>query len=333
MWPVAGANAPWRSRFGASLIVTSALLVTWSGEALAHPGEPLAPQDLWRAWNVEPILLLGVGVFALVYARGVRIVWRQAGRSRGIRDWQVAAGIAALLALIIALISPLYALSGELFSAHMAQHLLLILAVAPLLVFSGVSVAFLVGLPSSVRRRARRAWRNVRLLRHTRSVLTWPLLASGLHAVVLSGWHTPALYLAALQSDPIHAVEHVSLLSTALLFWWLLVRGGTPSRVRYGIGVLGLFALALHGTLLGALMAFSPTPWYDHHAGRAEVWGLAPLWDQQLAGLLMLLPSGMVYLIAALWLFALWLRVIEESVRRKENGVVTGSRLHQVVDG
>src|SRR6202022_2913416 len=97
-------------------------------------------------------------------------------------------------------------------------------------------------------------------------------------------WHVPMLYDAALRNRGMHVLEHVSFLGTAVLFWWAVLDGG---RVGYRSGVLYVFGLALQSTLLGALLAFAPVPWYTSHAATAPVWGLTPLEDQQVAGLIM----------------------------------------------
>src|SRR5829696_2594792 len=141
--------------------------MSWS--AFVHPDEPLLPHDLWTAWNTEPSILIPIALTVILYGWGVQHVWQRAGVGRGItrRHWICFLG--GILALLIALVSPLDALAGVLFSAHMAQHLILMLIAAPLLVLSEFPVALLWALPrrsaqslgqSSNRSRAlSRAWR------------------------------------------------------------------------------------------------------------------------------------------------------------------------------
>ncbi len=102
--------------------------------ALAHGGPPPAPADLWGAWSWEPSVLLALALAAWAYARGLRALWRSAGLGRGVRTWQAAAYAGGLLTVFVALISPLDGLSSALFSAHMVQHLLLMLVAGPALI-------------------------------------------------------------------------------------------------------------------------------------------------------------------------------------------------------
>jgi putative membrane protein len=132
------------------------------------------------------------------------------------------------------------------------------------------------------------------------------LVAWGLHTLTIWVWHLPDFYQAALESEWIHVLEHTLFLGTGLLFWAVILRPG------YGIGVLSLFTLTLHSTLLSALITFAPWPWYTHYLDTAPLWHLTPLEDQQLAGVLMWIPAGLVYTLAALILFTAWLAKIDQ---------------------
>lgn len=205
--------------------------------------------------------------------------------------------------LVIALVSPLHPLGEALFSAHMVQHELLMVIAAPLLVLGHPLVAFLWALPFEWRRVIGK-WAKAQPVANTWHHLTNPLTAWLAHAVVLWGWHIPALFQATLTSDLVHTAQHLSFLVSALLFWWALFRG----THRYGLGVLYVFTTAVHTSILGALLTFSPRLWYPTYATRTAPWGLSPLEDQQIGGLIMWVPAGLVYTIVGLALFALWLR-------------------------
>ena len=107
----------------------------------------VTPNHLWQAWNWDVPVFFVMMVSLWLYNRGLTKLWRRVGFGRGVRYWQVAAFVTALLTIFIALISPLEALSHALFSMHMLQHMLLIMVAAPLLVASGFQTAFLAGLP------------------------------------------------------------------------------------------------------------------------------------------------------------------------------------------
>ena len=311
----AGRSLP---RLAAGLIAALGLVSAAGPTAWAHEGSPPAPHDLWTAWTWDPVVVLGLVVGAWVYARGVRALWRRAGAGRGIRRWQAAGSALGLATLFVALVSPLDALSSALFSAHMVQHLLLILVAAPLLVLGRPQIAGLWALPPSDRRRLTAWWRRATGPRVAWQALSRPLAAWALHSVSLWVWHLPSLYQAALHSPLIHALEHATFLGTALLFWWSLVHSTTRGRFGYGGGLFYVFTLAAQGTALGALLTFSQTPWYPVYAASVAAWGLSPLEDQQLAGLIMWIPGGLVYLAAGLWLVAAWLQAAEREMRRKE---------------
>ena len=286
----------WR-RVGAPLAVVFALLVL-PREAWAHAGRAPEPHDLWTAWTFEPAVVVGLALACAVYARGVQVLWRGAGRGRGIAPWRVACFGAGLLALVLALVSPIDAVATALFSVHMTQHMLLVVVAAPLLVLGDPGTATLWALRIDQRRRLGTWWGTQRTLPAVWCALRQPLVAFTLHIGALWAWHVPSLYDAAIANEWIHAAEHASFLLTALLFWYPIA--DAHPRRRYGVGVatLYLFAAGLQGTLLGALMTFARHPWYLAHYGTTAAWGLTPLEDQQVAGLVMWIPAGLVYLVA-----------------------------------
>jgi len=133
--------------------------------------------------------------------------------------------------------------------------------------------------------------------------LTNPLVATGVQTMVLWSWHLPRMFEAALASPPMHALQHASFLASAVLFWWAMAR----RRTGYGIGALCQFVTSLQTGMLGALMTFSASIWYPSYAGPGPG-VLTALEDQQLAGLIMWIPAGLVHVGAALAMIALLLR-------------------------
>lgn len=175
-------------------------------------------------------------------------------------------------------------------AAHMTQHLALILGAAPLLAVGRPVGAVFRWLP----RRPRRIIGH-RLHELGVSARALPAVAIGAwiaHVMVLWAWHAPRLYGWAIVSPAGHALEHLSLTVTAYAFWSAALN---PRILGPGGGVLYLFAGAAQGTALGALLALADTPWYAAHAATTAAWGLTPLQDQQLAGLVMWIPGGLVY--------------------------------------
>ncbi|SEK55662.1 Cytochrome c oxidase assembly factor CtaG [Blastococcus sp. DSM 46786] len=270
---------------------------------LAHADEPLAPHDLWWAWHADPLTLGGLLVAAVVYQRG-----RSSNRAaEAWRPWCFGAG---LVALAVALLSPVDALGGVLASAHMVQHLLLTLVAAPLLAMSAPGGTLLRGSPDAVRRAILR-WRRRRGLAAGVHALRHPVPAWLLHVGALWAWHAGVLYDAALQDPVIHAAEHGTFLVTGVLFWRTVV-GVRAARVPAGLGVLLLFGMSMSSALLSLLLVFARTPWYSGYATTTQVWGLEPLADQQLAGAIMWVPAGIVHVVAALALLVAWIRGTED---------------------
>ncbi|MDQ6676441.1 MAG: cytochrome c oxidase assembly protein, partial [Acidobacteriota bacterium] len=173
------------------------------------------------------------------------------------------------------------------------------------LVLSRPLPPFLWGLPFEWRRTAGR-WAKAQPVQFVWVGITAPAAAWAIHGVTLWVWHAPALFQATLTNDWIHSAQHISFLGSALLFWWsLFYARGAHS---YGAGVLYLFTTAVHTSVLGALLTFARTVWYPAYRATAPLWGVSALEDQQIGGLIMWVPGGLVYLAAALALFAAWLR-------------------------
>jgi putative membrane protein len=270
---------------------------------LAHPGQPPAPHDLWVAWNLDPVLVAGFLVTVWAYRRG-----QTGGPRRDLDAWRARSFAVALVALGVALLSPLDALSSALASAHMVQHMLLVLVAAPLLALSAPSGAILRGSPLVVRRAAGRWRRRLGLTRNRLRPLRHPAAVWLLHVGTLWFWHAAVPYDAALDSAPLHILEHASFLATAVLFWHVVIGTRSPERVSNGAGVLLVFAMAMQSVFLSVLLTFAQTPWYSGYAETTTPWGLEPLADQQLAGVIMWIPAGAVYLVVALTLLVAWVR-------------------------
>lgn len=254
---------------------------------------------------LDPLAVFSLGLAAWLYARGLAAIWRRAGGRKGLQGWEAACFGAGWLVLAVAVASPLHPWGELLLSAHMVQHETLILFAAPLLVLGRPPAVFLWALPPAARERVGE-WAASRPVAAAWQAVTGPLTVFLIHGLALWLWHVPALYQAALRSDGVHLVQHASFFGSAALFWWALIHG-RYGRMGYGVAVFYVFATALHSGVLGALLTFAPRLWYPIYAERTAVWGLSPLEDQQLAGLIMWVPSGALFAALALGLFAAWL--------------------------
>jgi putative membrane protein len=223
---------------------------------------------------------------------------------------QQAAFIAGCLVLFVALATPLDTLADEyLFIAHMVQHLLLTLVAAPLL---------LAGLPGWLMRHALGATHLTTFARKARH----PLIAFFGFNVIFSLAHIPGFYELMLAVEPLHALEHLVFLATAILMWMPIMSPVPDIAPRYPeIGqVLYLFLQTVPASLVGALLSATSSPFYPTYILAPRVSSLSPLEDQQLGGLLMWVGSGIYFLIATGVVFFRW-AAREEAANRRPVGV------------
>jgi cytochrome c oxidase assembly factor CtaG len=217
--------------------------------------------------------------------------------------------------LVVALVSPVDALSDSLLWVHMVQHELLMVVAAPLMALSSPLVACVW----AFRTRALRAGGPVRPSLASRGyhALRWamaPAFVFLLHALALWIWHLPSLYDAALEHEAVHIAQHICFFSSACLFWWGMLHG-RYGRLGYGAAVIYMFATSMHSGVLGALLTVARYPWYRDYMATTSSWGYTPLEDQQVAGLIMWIPASVVFLVAGLGFLAAWLRESERRVR------------------
>lgn len=240
--------------------------MTSSLATIPYCGPAPEPQALVAAWNFDPIAIALCGALALAHMRA---------RPNAGPASPLVLGIGVLLVLFV---SPLCALTAALFSARVAHHVLLVAVAAPLL-----ALAFPEGSEcKGMMRRLPLAW------------------LVGLHAAILWFWHAPQAYAAGVVGAPPYWIMQASLLASAFLLW----RRVLSPRTGTGAALLALLATVVQMGMLGALLTFAQAPLYAPHLTTTIPYGLTPLADQQLAGLIMWVPAAMPYLAAALLLLA-----------------------------
>jgi putative membrane protein len=275
--------------------------------ALAHGDEARTSASNWTfdPWVVMPILAI-----SLLYALGsIRLSRRvQLGiqmRRQNLFFW------AGMLSLTGALVSPLHWLGEHLFTFHMIEHEIVMAISAPMVVLARPIGLLLWGLP----RRARRslgAAMQAPFIRRSWEWCTGATNATVIHGIAIWGWHLPFLFDAAVTNIAMHRLQHLSFFATAILFWWAVVW-----KSDFGVAAWHLFITMVHTSILGALMALAPRVLYVAQTQTAMAWGLTPLGDQQLAGMIMWVPAGTIYAGAAVTMLALWIR--GSSGRRTQN--------------
>ena len=235
--------------------------------------------------------------------------------------WRTALFLLGLVAVIIALASPLDAIALELFSVHMVQHMLLLAVVPPLLLLGAPVRPLLRGLPLGIRRSVVRAIAGNTAFRALVHLLRRPLVAAALYVVGLYAWHVPTLYDAAVESSTIHVLEHTWFLVTALLFWSVVI-DPAPFRATLPYAARIPFLLlvgAAQNTILGGLLAFSDRSYYAPYATTTARYGLDAASDQRLGGAIMWVPGDLIFLVAASLAFFLWLQSEEQAQRLRES--------------
>jgi cytochrome c oxidase assembly factor CtaG len=289
---------------GSAMLATFALLLATAPAVAAHgAGSDLPPLDAGTAltaWSVDPIISLVLIAFGAAYLLAFRAVNRRHPASP-VRAWRAAAWIGGLLAVAFALEGSPDVYAEALFSVHMVQHLLLVAIAAPLFALAA-PVTLLLRVVSAANRT-----RFVLPVLHSRlvGVMTHPLVAWIVFAVVMWGSHFSPLFDAALENPLIHHFEHALYLGAGMLFWWPVV-AADPVRHRLGwtarIAYLGT-ALPWN-SFLGVAIYFAPNVLYAHYATTVRTWGPTPLLDQQAAGAVMWVGGDLAFLVALLLVIA-----------------------------
>lgn len=252
--------------------------------------------DFWiTAWSFEPSIVLGLAVLFASYIVLTGPLRKRFSASRQLSSLQFASFAGGLAVLVIALVSPLDRLGDDyLFSAHMTQHILLTLVAPPLLLF---------GLPSWIFEPLRNHVKTIKIARF----LSNPYVAFLSFNFAFAIWHVPSWYGAALDSEPIHFLEHLSFIGTATLTW-LPILSPTPFMPRMAppVQVLYLFLQSLPATVLGSIIAFASAPLYSFYAQAPRTWGLGVMEDQLYAGLIMWIGGALIWLLALTLVFFNW---------------------------
>jgi len=261
-------------------------------------------------WNWEPWILASLAMALLLYFAGLYRMPRNV-RRLVLSSARIAAFTAAIAILFAALISPLDALDDQLFSAHMAQHLVLIMIAPPLLVAGRPGIASLWAFPLPLRRALGRFYLRSGLHSAVQTSMS-PLVVWILCSAVLWFWHLPGPYGWAVENEFVHAIEHICFFVTSLMFWSLVLEPpGRHRRLSHAAALIFVATIGIQNGLLGALLTFSARPLYSAYFSTTTAWGLTPLEDQQLGGLGMWIPASAIHLTTLGVLFVAWLRLID----------------------
>ena len=272
---------------------------------LAHTAA--APDRSAGTWWSDGVGAVLLALVAVAYGVGQ---WQLARRARAGRHGQPVCFWLGWMTLAIALGPPLDAWSSVSFAAHMTQHELMMLVAAPLLVIARPLGTLMWGLPGPVGSAI-----TSHAMRRLGAWLAAPLVAWLVHAVVLWAWHLPGAFESGLRSVPMHWLQHASFFAAAVIYWWSVFSSSAGAE-RKGVALVSVFTTAVHTAVLGMLLTFSTQIWYPSYAQAQNPWALPAIEDQQLGGLIMWVPGGMAFIIAALVLAAAWLKQAEMRTAR-----------------
>lgn len=303
-------------RRASAIVVPVGLALLAPGPALAHGAgqgpRPTDPLGIALAWHLDLTLILGLAVGAAAYLSAVRSI--DAGHPANC--WsrrRTVAYFGALVAVGLALLSPVDTLSDDLLTVQMVQHLLLVAVAAPLLAASGIGTLALRVASPDVRQRYLLPLLHSRLL----GALTFPVVGWLAFAAVMWGSHFTSLYNAALLDDGVHEIDHLLYLAAACLFWWPLV---SPDPLRWrlhpGARLIALVAAMPPMSFLAVTIAGAAVPLYAAYLGRTDALGIDALTDQQIAGSLMWVTGDLALLIPAAYVLVLLVRHEEAETKR-----------------
>jgi len=230
------------------------------------------------------------------------------GAVRGAGPLQALAFGGAVLALFAALVSPIDGLGSDyLFSAHMVQHVLLG-DIAPLLLLLSLSRVIM-----------RPATRRLARVEKALGPLASPWTAIAIWLGTMYLWHIPAIYDAAAQHALLHALEHASFFAAGVALWWPLIQPVPMRNSLTGMQPLAYIALAKGGlAALGLFLAWSSTAHYPWYEDTPRIWGLTPVEDQNVAGVIMMVEQSLTLVLVMVWVFVRLLVHSEQEELRRE---------------
>lgn len=266
------------------------------------------------SWAWRPHIILTIVLAATLHLVG-RNRLRRRGGGRVIAPWRSVTYLSGLAILWIALMSPIDVLSGQLFSMHMIQHLLLVMVVPPLLWIGNPMPIAMWGLPASLRREIGRWLRPGSSVRKTIRALTTPGLVWLYFVASLVGWHDPGAYNLSLVNEVAHDLEHLMFFGSAMLLWWHVIGSAPHIHRRLSRGARAAYVVSVvpANALTGIALSFASEPLYPYYTTVPRVGKMTVLQDQMLGGVLMWIPGSMMYLVAALILIARIVRGEEDA--------------------
>ncbi|MGO9325826.1 MAG: cytochrome c oxidase assembly protein [Terracidiphilus sp.] len=259
--------------------------------------------DLFTRWDIPWFVTIALAITALIYTRGWLLIRRT--RPAQFPALRLAAFVGGIVALFVAIASPLDTFSESLLFMHMAQHFALMSIAPPLIVLGAPVVPMLRGLPRFTIRNFLRPLFVSRFVHRAGVFLTRPRVAWLAMNAAYIGWHVPRAYEFALASENWHNFEHACFFFTNLMFWWPIVQPwpSRPLRSRW-ILIPYLLLADVVNTGVSAFLCFAGRLLYPSYALVPRPFGFGALDDQVAAGAFMWVCGSMIYLIPAVAIVA-----------------------------
>lgn len=259
---------------------------------------PSVYQAVLRSWSIPPAATFAIALSALIYLRGWWLL-RRAG-APFLPPWRAVAFLAGLVSLWVALASPMDVFNGFVLTAHMLQHMVLMMIAPPLILLGAPLIPMVRGLPVFAAREFAGPFVNWSIAQRVGNTLTNPICALLLMGLAMFAWHTPALYELALRSSVWHQVEHACFFITSLIFWWPVVQPW-PSKTQWPRWAMVPYLLIadLQNTALSAILVFSDRVLYPSYSTTPRLFGFSALEDQIAAGAIMWVVGALAYVVPA----------------------------------
>jgi len=285
-----------RRAFGKLTAGIATILAGVSGPAAAHGAFEGA--DVWNVWSLSPEIVAGLLVLSWVYFRGMT---RRRTASQPVSRGRHVLFYAGVLAIFVALQSPVDFMAERLFAMHQVQHLLLRMLGPMLLMLSGPEGVLVAGLPRSVRHRILRPVVSNGVLRGVFGFLTKAPVAFLVFLASLYVWQIPSVHNAALLNTPLHYTMHITMLAAGMLFFWLMFdRRDPPAGIPRPVRLLMLIGTIVSNIVIGSITTLKPVVVYTAYDIHGRLFGTSPLGDEATGGYTMWVPASMMCLVALL---------------------------------
>ncbi len=302
-------------RHRGAIFATALFLALAPAVASAHGGNPGAPTfaTLLTGWQLDPFLIIGLGATTWVYFEGAKRVNRAHPRSPWpkYRSTFFYLGIGAM---VLGLLSPIARYDTSLFSAHMVQHMLIVMIGVPLMLCGGPVTLLLRAANPEIRRKTIIPILHSRILK----TLTFPVIGWVFFAATMWATHFTGVFNHALEHEWAHRLEHLWYVTAAAFFWWPVVNDIGPWRLNHAVRALYIFVAMPQNSFVGNAIYGASNVMYSHYETLPRTWGPSPISDQEWAGIIMWVVGDMLFLISIGFVGYGWVKHEEKATRRTD---------------